>query len=98
MLNNEVHMFTGSKVRQKSTAGHGYRPHTHTRSLNVIKTNKRIMDYRKKKTEHAPILIHGAAMEQVESFKFLGVHITNLYTNLYTRLCQRKALKRLQPP
>jgi hypothetical protein len=35
------------------------------------------VDYRKKRTEHARIVIDGAAMEQVESFKFLGVHITN---------------------
>ena len=35
------------------------------------------MDYRKRRTEHTPILIDGAVVEQVESFKFLGVHITN---------------------
>ena len=29
-----------------------------------------------KKTEHPPILIDRAVVEQVESFKFLGVHIT----------------------
>ena len=46
-------------------------------SLNVIKTKEIIVDYRKKRTEHAPILIDGAAVAQVESFKFLGVHITN---------------------
>ena len=40
-------------------------------------TKEMIVDYRKKRTEHAPILIDGAAVEQVESFKFLGVHITN---------------------
>ena len=38
------------------------------------------MDYRKNMTEHAPILIDGAALDQVESFKFLGVHITNKLT------------------
>ena len=38
------------------------------------------MDYRKRKTEHAPILIDGAVVEQVESIKFLGVHITNKLT------------------
>ena len=48
--------------------------------LNVIKTKEMIVDYRKKRTEHAPILIYGAAVEQVESFKFLGVHITNQLT------------------
>ncbi|KAM9419279.1 uncharacterized protein ACWYII_022498 [Salvelinus alpinus] len=44
------------------------------------KTKEMIVDYRKKRTEHAPILIKGAAVEQVESFKFLGVHITNKLT------------------
>ena len=46
-------------------------------SLNVIKTKEMIVDYRKKRPEHAPILIDGATVEQVKSFKFLGVHITN---------------------
>ena len=45
-------------------------------SLNVIKTKEIIVDYRKRRTKHAPILIDGAVVEQVESFKFLGVHIT----------------------
>jgi hypothetical protein len=31
----------------------------------------------KGRTQHAPILIDGAVEEQVESFKYLGVHITN---------------------
>ena len=48
--------------------------------LNVIKTKEMIVDYRKKRTGHAPILIDGAAVEQVENFKFLGVHITNKLT------------------
>ena len=39
-----------------------------------------IVDYRKRRTEHAPILIDGALVEKVESFKFLGVHITNKLT------------------
>jgi hypothetical protein len=38
-----------------------------------------IVDYRKR-TEHTPILINGAVVEQVESFKFLGLHITNKIT------------------
>jgi hypothetical protein len=37
-------------------------------SLNVIKTKEMIVDYRKRRTEHAPILINGAVVEQVESF------------------------------
>ena len=46
-------------------------------SLNVTKTKEMVVDYRKRSTEHAPILIDGAVVEQVESFKFLGVHINN---------------------
>jgi hypothetical protein len=38
--------------------------------LPVIKTKEMIVDYRKKRTEHAPILIDRVAVEQVESFKF----------------------------
>ena len=49
-------------------------------SLNVIKTKEMIVDYRKKRTEHAHIIVDGAAVEQVESFKFLNVHITNKLT------------------
>jgi hypothetical protein len=46
-------------------------------SLNVCKTKELIVDYRKRRVEQAPILIDGAVVEQVEIFKFLGVHITN---------------------
>ena len=49
-------------------------------SLNVIKTKEMIVDYKKRRAEHAPILIDGAVVEQVESFKFLGVLITNKLT------------------
>jgi hypothetical protein len=42
--------------------------------LNVIKTKEMIVDNRKSRTVHAPILIDGAAVEQVESFKLL-IHI-----------------------
>ena len=49
-------------------------------SLNVINTKEMIVDYRKTRTEHAPILIDGSVVEQVESFKFLGVHITSKLT------------------
>jgi hypothetical protein len=46
----------------------------------LIKTKEMNVNSRKKRTKHAPILIYGAAVEQVESFKFLGVHITNKLT------------------
>jgi EAL domain-containing protein (putative c-di-GMP-specific phosphodiesterase class I) len=45
--------------------------------LNVSKTKELILDYRKRRAEHAPIHIKRAVVEQVESFKFPGVHITN---------------------
>jgi hypothetical protein len=46
-------------------------------SLNVSKTKELIVDYRKMWAVQAPINIDGAVVERVESFKFLGVHITN---------------------
>ena len=52
----------------------------HNLFLNVIKTKEMIVDYRKRRPEHAPILIDGAAVEQVESFNFLGFHIPNKLT------------------
>jgi hypothetical protein len=36
-----------------------------------------IVDFRKQQREHPPIYINGTAVEKVESFKFLGVHITD---------------------
>ena len=60
-------------------------------SLNVIKTNEL-------RTEHAHILIDGAAVEQVESFKFLGVHITNKLTwSKPTKTVVKRALQNLFP-
>jgi hypothetical protein len=67
-------------------------------SLNVTKTNEMIMDYRKRSTEHAPILIDGAVVEQVESFKFLGVHITNkLEWSKHTKTVVKRAQQSLFP-
>lgn len=64
----------------------------------MIKTKEMIVDYRKKKTEHTPILIDGAVVEQVESFKFLGVHITNKLTwSKHTKTVVKKACQNLFP-
>ena len=61
-----------------------------TYSFNIIKTKDMIVDYRKRRTEH--ILIDGAVVEQVESFKFLGVHITNkLEWFKYTKTVVKRA-------
>ena len=65
-------------------------------SLNVIKTKEMIVDDRKKRTEHAPILIDGAAVEQVESLKFLDVHITNKLTwSKHTKTAVKRARQNL---
>ena len=47
----------------------------------MIKAKELILDYRKRKTEHATILVGGAVVEQVESFKFLGVQKNNKLTS-----------------
>ena len=50
-----------------------------------------IVDYRKRSSEHVPILID-RAVEQVESFKFLGVHINNkLEWSKYTKTVMKRA-------
>ena len=46
----------------------------------MIKIKEMVVDYRKRRTEHTPILINRAVVEQVESFNFLGVHITSKLT------------------
>jgi hypothetical protein len=46
-------------------------------SLDINKTKELIVDFRKQQREHAPIHIDGTAAKKVESFKFLGVHITD---------------------
>jgi hypothetical protein len=40
------------------------------------KAKELIMDYRKRRAEHATLHIDKAVVERVESLKFLGVHIT----------------------
>ena len=67
-------------------------------SLNVTKTKEMIVDYRNKRTEHTPILINGAVVEQVESFKFLGVHINNkLEWSKHNKTVVKRARQRLLP-
>ncbi|TQW86691.1 alkylated DNA repair protein domain-containing protein, partial [Clostridioides difficile] len=48
--------------------------------------------------EHAPILIDGAVVEQVESFKFLSVHITNKVSwSKHTKTVVKRARQSLSP-
>ena len=66
-------------------------------SLNVSKTKELIVDYRKRR-EQAPNNIDGAVVEQVESFKFLGVHITNkLSWSHQTNTVAKRARQHLFP-
>ena len=57
------------------------------------------MDYRKRRTEHALILNDGAVVELVESFKFLGVHVTNKLTKhtKHTKTVVKRARQNLFP-
>uniref|UniRef100_A0AAZ3S0Y5 Reverse transcriptase domain-containing protein n=1 Tax=Oncorhynchus tshawytscha TaxID=74940 RepID=A0AAZ3S0Y5_ONCTS len=67
-------------------------------SLNVTKTNEIIADYRKRKTEHAPILHDRSVVEQVESFKFLGIHINNkLEWSKHTKTVVKRTRQSLFP-
>ena len=60
--------------------------------INVSKTQELIVDYRKRRAEHAPIHIDGAVVERVEIFKFLGVHITKeLSWPTHTNTAMKKA-------
>ena len=57
-----------------------------------------IVDYRKRRAEQAPINIDGAVVERVESFKFLGVHITNkLSLSRHTKTVMKRARQHLFP-
>ena len=69
-----------------------------TTSLHMIKTKAMIVDYRKRRTDHAPILINGAVVEQVESIKFLGVHISKLSWSKHTDSREEGTTKPIFPP
>jgi hypothetical protein len=58
-----------------------------------------IVDYKKRKTENAPILIDGGhVVKQVESFKFLGLHLTNKLTwSKHTKTVVKMAQQNLFP-
>jgi hypothetical protein len=67
-------------------------------SLNMSKTKELIVDYRKRRTEHTPIHIDGAVVEQGESFRFLAVHITkNLSWSKHTKTVVKRAREHLFP-
>ncbi len=46
-------------------------------SLNVSKTNKLVVDFRKRQQQpYTPLMISGTPVERVSSFKYLGVNIS----------------------
>ncbi len=45
-------------------------------SLNIDETKELVVDFRRQSREHTPITIGKTPVERVNSFKFLGVHIT----------------------
>ena len=64
--------------------------------MNVKKTKEVIIDFRRKPTEMAPMLIHGSEVEIVESFKFLGTTISNdLKWSINVDIIVKKAQQRL---
>ena len=67
-------------------------------SLNVIKTKKMIVDYKKRRTEHTPIPIDRAVVEQGESFNFHGIHTTNKLTwSKHTKTVVKRAQQNIFP-
>lgn len=64
--------------------------------LNVDKTKEIIVDFRRCRPSHTPILINDTAVEVVSTTKYLGVHITNnLGWSLHTSSLAKKAQQRL---
>ena len=64
-------------------------------TLNANKTKEMIVDFKK---QQPPNYIDGTVVERLESFKFLGVHITDkLKWSTYTDSVVKKAQQRLSP-
>ena len=77
-----------------STDNYGLKKGAHNLLLNVNKTKAMILDFRKQQREQPPI--DGNAVEKVESFKFLGVHITDeLKWSTHTDSVVKKAQQHL---
>ncbi|KAK1796912.1 hypothetical protein P4O66_000991 [Electrophorus voltai] len=65
--------------------------------LNVSKTKDLIVDYSKKQERHyQPVRISGTMVERVDSFRYLGVHISqDLSWSRHTKSLAKKARQRL---
>ncbi len=65
-------------------------------SLNIDKTKELVVDFRRQSREHTPITIEKTPVERVNSFKFLGVHITeDLTWSAHTDAVLKKSHQRL---
>ncbi len=65
-------------------------------SLNIDKTKELVVDLRRQSREHTPITIDKTPVERVNSFKFLGVHITeDLTWSTHTDAVLKKTHQRL---
>ncbi len=56
-------------------------------SLNIDKTKELVVDFRRQSREHTPITIDKTPVERVNSFKFLGIHITEDLTMVRSHRC-----------
>ena len=45
--------------------------------LNVSKTKELVVDFRRSKGPVTPVTIHGASVDMVENYKYLGVYLDN---------------------
>ncbi|KAK0141960.1 RNA-directed DNA polymerase from mobile element jockey [Merluccius polli] len=71
---------------------------SHNLVLNVDKTKEMVIDFRRGGRQHAPINIHGSAVERVSNVKFLGVHLADDLTfSTNTTAVIKKAQRRLHP-
>ena len=64
--------------------------------LNVSKTKEIVVDFRKSKSVPSTLIVNNSEVEIVDSFKFLGIHITsNLSWSLQARYMCKKGQQRL---
>lgn len=69
---------------------------TNNLALNISKTKELILDFRRNSATPAPLYINGECVERVQTFKFLGVHISaDLSWSTNTSALVKKAQQRL---
>lgn len=64
--------------------------------LNALKTKEMIVDFRRLKRSHQPVIVDGQNIENVQSYKYLGVHLDNkLDWSVQTGTAYKKGQSRL---